>query len=175
MKQLTFWTPHENTSNPDLVYRNGEEVTDENERISINQEISRRVQYYKSFQTPGTPHTLFCRYPYFVIDIVPSHRYEPNRITGIFVMGEFPKIRSRGWVNEVSNEITDFVTNTCNRELTATELEDIRIMLITTDTDAGHKSFMPKLSTEETLAIISVIPLPVGFALAWFLVYYVNH
>lgn len=127
MKNLSFWAQSLDNQAPDIIFRDGEELLDDDARQKLVSEIYEIPKSnIKRFST-DSDFTVRCRYPKFVIEAIPTEKDQIDRLAPIVIYGVLPNDWSEIWVQDVCNEIEDFVSSRLKRTLdrsTITAIQD---------------------------------------------------
>lgn len=131
MKNLSFWAQSLDNQSPDILVKDGEELSDDKLRQELVSEIY-AVTTKKEISPPGSSVTVRYSDPKFVIEAIPTEKDEVNRIAPIVIYGELRDDFSLEWIEEACDEIEKVVSDKIKRTLHHSTLEAIRNWLTQT-------------------------------------------
>ncbi len=115
MKDLSFWAQSLDNQAPDVIFKDGEELSDDESRQKLVSEI---YEFPKSEVVPDVSAvTIRYSYPKFVIEAIPTEKDQANRLAPIVIYGILPDDPSEFWVEDVCNEIENFISKNLKRTL----------------------------------------------------------
>ena len=138
MKNLSFWAQSLDNKSPDIIFRDGKELHDDESRQKLVSEIY-AVPKNKA-ETLSLKSLVNIRYSNqrFVIEVIPTEKDQVNRLSPVVVYGQFIDplnvadkewVGDEQWINDVCDEISIFVSDRIKRTLDDVTLETIRNVL----------------------------------------------
>jgi hypothetical protein len=126
MKDLSFWAQSLDNQAPDMIFKNGEELFNDELRQKLVSEIYEVPK--SSIEVLSADSSVTVRYsdPKFVIEAIPSEKDQVNRLAPIVIYGVLPDDWSENWTKAVCSEIEDFVSSKLNRTLDGRALAAIQ-------------------------------------------------
>jgi len=127
MKNLSFWAQSLDNLSPDVIFRDGEELSDDESRQKLVSEIYEIPKINIEVLPTDSIVTIRYSYPKFVIEAIPTEKDQVNRLAPVVIYGELPDEWSdERWVEDVCNEIKNFVSSSLKRTLDDSALVAIR-------------------------------------------------
>ena len=126
MKNLSFWAQSLDNQSPDLIFKDGIELTDDESRQNIVSEIYEVPKSNIDVLPTNSSITARYSYPKFVIEAIPAEKDQVNRLAPIVIYGVIPSDWSDLWVKDVCDEIDNFVSSKLNRTLDNNSLTAIQ-------------------------------------------------
>lgn len=126
MKNLSlfFWAQSLDNQAPDLIFKDGEELSDDESRQNLVSEIYAIPRSNSKVLSADSTVTIRYSDPRFVIEAIPTEKDQANRLAPIVIYGSLPSVSKetddgalKESVSEVCNEIKSFVSNTLKRTL----------------------------------------------------------
>ncbi|NJN24021.1 MAG: hypothetical protein HC810_06005 [Acaryochloridaceae cyanobacterium RL_2_7] len=117
MKDLAFWAQSLDNQAPDVIFKDGQELSDDELRQKLVSEIYEIPKSNIEVAPTDSSVTIRYSYPKFVIEAVPTEKDQANRLAPIVIYGVLPDDFSEPWVKDVCNEIENFVSETLKRTL----------------------------------------------------------
>jgi hypothetical protein len=117
MKNLSFWAQSLDNQSPDIIFKDGEELSDDNLRQELVSEIYKIPKNNIEILSTDSAVTARHSYPKFVIEAIPTEKDQVNRLAPIVIYGVLPDNLSEIWIKEVCTGIEDFVSNRLKRTL----------------------------------------------------------
>lgn len=159
MKDLSFWAQSLDNQAPDVIFKDGEELSDDESRQKLVSEIYEFPKNNSEVVLADSGVTIRYSYPKFVIEAIPTEKDQANRLAPIVIYGVLPDDPSEFWVEEVCNEIESFISKTLKRTLDDSALEDIRDRLSET---------LKKKTENSQLNLLSLIKSTLARLAKWF-------
>lgn len=129
MTNLSFWAQSLDNQAPDLIFRKGEELSDDESRQELVLAIDEIPKSNIKTSPTNSDVTIRSSDKNFVIEVISTEKDQANRLAPIVIYGALPERFSEDWVKDVCNEIKSFVPNTLKRTLEQGDLEAIENML----------------------------------------------
>lgn len=126
MKDLFFWAQSLDNQSPDVIFKGGEELSDDESRQKLVSEIYEVPKSNIEILTTDSSVTVRSSYPKFVIEAIPTEKDQVNRLAPIIIYGILPDDWSEIWIKEVCSEIDNFVSSRLNRTLDGSALVAIQ-------------------------------------------------
>lgn len=117
MKDLSFWAQSLDNQAPDVIFKDGEELSDDESRQKLVSEIYEFPKSDSEVVPADSAVTIRYSYPKFVIEAIPTEKDQANRLAPIVIYGVLSDDFSELWVKDVCNEIESFVSKTLKRTL----------------------------------------------------------
>jgi hypothetical protein len=117
MKNLSFWAQSLDNQSPDIIFKDGEELSDDKLRQKLVSEIYEIPKNNIEVLSANSAVTVRYSYPKFVIEAIPTEKDQVNRLAPIVIYGILPDNLSEIWIKEVCTGIEDFVSNRLKRTL----------------------------------------------------------
>lgn len=122
MTDLFFWAQSLDNQSPDVIFKGGEELSDDELRQKLVSDIYEVPKSNIERLTADSSVTVRCSYPKFIIEAIPTEKDQVNRLAPIIVYGKLPSNGSEVWSKEVCSEIKDFVSSRLKRTLDSNAL-----------------------------------------------------
>jgi hypothetical protein len=126
MTDLYFWAQSLDNQAPDVIFKNGVELSDDESRQKLVSEIYEIPKSNIDVLPAGAGITIRYSYSKFVIEAIPTQKDEINRLAPIVIYGVLPNDFSEDWAEGVRNDIQNIVSNKLNRTLDDSVLKAIR-------------------------------------------------
>lgn len=126
MKDLCFWAQSLDNQSPDVIFKGGEELSDDELRQKLVSEIYEVPKSNIQILTTDSSVTVRCSYLKFVIEAIPTEKDQVNRLAPIIIYGVLPNDWSEVWVKDICSEIENFVSSKLNRTLDGSALVAIQ-------------------------------------------------
>ncbi|MEG4409285.1 hypothetical protein [Microcoleus sp. MON2_D5] len=123
MTDLYFWAQSLDNQAPDLIFKNEEELSDDESRQKLVSEIYEIPKSNIEVLPADAPVTIRYSYPKFVIEAIPTEKDTIKRRAPIVIYGELPDDFSEDGVKDVYNRIASVVSDKLNRTLDDSALE----------------------------------------------------
>lgn len=117
MKDLSFWAQSLDNQAPDVIFKDGEELFDDELRQKLVSEIYEFPKSDSEVVSADSAVTIRYSYPKFIIEAIPTEKDQANRLAPIVIYGVLPDDFSELWIKDVRNEIESFVSETLKRTL----------------------------------------------------------
>jgi hypothetical protein len=117
MKNLSFWAQSLDNQSPDIIFKDGEELSDDKLRQKLVSEIYEIPKNNIEVLSADSAVTVRYSYPKFVIEAIPTEKDQVNRLAPIVIYGILPDNLSEIWIKEVCTGIEDFVSSRLKRTL----------------------------------------------------------
>jgi hypothetical protein len=117
MTDLYFWAQSLDNQAPDVIFKNGKELSDDESRQKLVSDIYEIPKSNIEILAADEGVTIRYSYSKFVIEAIPIEKDQVNRLAPIVIYGVLPNDFSEDWPEEVCNEIKSFVSHTLNRNL----------------------------------------------------------
>ena len=108
MKDLSFWAQSLDNQSPDVIFKDGEELSDDELRQRLVSEIYEVPKSNIEVLTIDSSVSVRYSYPKFVIEAVPTEKDQVNRLAPIVIYGVLPNDWSEIWSKDVCSEIEKF-------------------------------------------------------------------
>lgn len=122
MKDLSFWAQSLDNQSPDVIFKDGEELSDDELRQKLVSEIYEVPKSNIEVLPADSSVTVRYSYPKFVIEAVPTEKDQVNRLAPIVIYGVLPSDWSETWSRDVCSEIESFVSGRLKRTLDSSAL-----------------------------------------------------
>lgn len=122
MKDLSFWAQSLDNQSPEVIFKDGEELSNDELRQKLVLEISEVPKSNIEILNTDSSVTVRYRFPRFVIKVIPNEKDQVNRLAPIIIYGILPDDASEEWPNDVCREIEKFVSTTLKRTLDSSAL-----------------------------------------------------
>lgn len=126
MKNLSFWAQSLDNLSPDVIFRDGEELSDDESRQKLVSEIYEIPKINIEVLPTDSIVTIRYSYPKFVIEAIPTEKDQVNRLAPIVIYGVLPNDWSELWIKDVRDEIENFVSSRLKRTLDSSALVAIQ-------------------------------------------------
>lgn len=128
MTDLSFWAQSLDNQSPDIIFQNGQELSDDELRRKLVSEIYEVPR--NNVEVSPTDSSIAIRYSHtkFVIEAIPEEKDQANRLAPVIIYGELPDEWDNWngqWAKEVCHEIKKFVSIELRRTLDSGVLRDI--------------------------------------------------
>lgn len=117
MKSLSFWAQSLDNQSPDVIFKDGQELSDDELRQKLVSEIYEIPRSNMSVLPSDSSVTVRYSYPKFVIEAIPAEKDQVNRLAPIVIYGVLPTDFSELWIRDVCDEIENFVSTKLHRTL----------------------------------------------------------
>lgn len=158
MKNLSFWAQSLDNQDPDVIFKDGQELSDDKSRQKLVSEIYEIPKSNIEVLTADPAVTFRYSYPKFVIEAIPTQQDTIKRLAPIVIYGVFPDNFSEDgvederkdieWVEDVRKDIEIFVSHRLNRTLDDRALVAIKDRL---------SEILKKKTEESRFSLLSVI------------------
>jgi hypothetical protein len=122
MKDLSFWAQSLDNQSPDVIFKDGEELSDDELRQKLVSEIYEVPKNNIEVLPADSVVTVRYSYPKFVIEAIPTEKDRVNRLAPIIIYGVLPNDWSEVWSKDVRNAIENFVSSRLKRTLDSSAL-----------------------------------------------------
>lgn len=122
MKDLSFWAQSLDNQSPDVIFKDGEELSDDELRQKLVSEIYEVPKSNIKVLPAASSVTVRYSYPKFVIEAVPTEKDQVNRLAPIVIYGVLPNDGSEIWIKDVCSEIESFISSKLKRTLDSSAL-----------------------------------------------------
>jgi hypothetical protein len=122
MKDLSFWAQSLDNQSPDVIFKDGEELSDDELRQKLVSEIYDVSRRNIEVLPADSSVTVRYSYPKFVIEAIPTEKDQINRLAPIVIYGVLPNGWSEIWIKDVCSEIESFVSSRLKRTLDGSAL-----------------------------------------------------
>lgn len=126
MKNIYFWAQSLDNQSPDVIFKDGEELSNDELRQKLVSEIYEVPKSNIEVLNIDSSVTVRCSYPKFVIEAIPTEKDQVNRLAPIIIYGILPDDWSEIWIKDVCSEIENFVSSRLNRTLDGSALVAIQ-------------------------------------------------
>jgi len=126
MKDLSFWAQSLDNRSPDVIFRDGEELSDDESRQKLVSEIYEVPKSDIEALLADSSVTVRYSDPRFVIEAIPTEKDQVNRLAPIVIYGVLPNDWSELWIKDVRDEIENFVSSRLKRTLDSSALVAIQ-------------------------------------------------
>jgi len=126
MKDLYFWAQSLDNQAPDVIFKNGEKLSDDKSRQQLVSEIYEIPRSNIEVLHAHAAVTIRYNYSKFVIEAIPIEKDTVKRLAPIVIYGELPKNFSQAWIESVGSDIHNFVSTKLDRNLDESALEAIK-------------------------------------------------
>ena len=157
-EDLYFWAQSLDNQAPDVIFKNEEELSDDESRQKLVSEIYEIPKSNIEVLTADPAVTFRYSYPKFVIEAIPTQKDQLKRLAPIVIYGVFPDNFSEDgvedvrkdieWVEKVRKDIEIFVSHRLNRTLDDRALVAIKDKL---------SEILKKKTEESRFSLIRVI------------------
>lgn len=117
MKDLSFWAQSLDNQAPDVIIKDGEELSDDESRQKLVSEIYEIPKSSIEVVPANSVVTIRYSHPKFVIEAIPTEKDRANRLAPIVIYGVIPDDFSEPWVKDVCDEIESSVSTKLKRTL----------------------------------------------------------
>ena len=148
MKNLSFWAQSLDNQAPDVIFKDGQELSDDESRQKLVSEIYEIPKSNIEVLTADPAVTFRYIYPKFVIEAIPTQQDTIKRLAPIVIYGVFPDNFSEDGVEDVRKDIEIFVSHRLNRTLDDRALVAIKDRL---------SEILKKKTEESRFSLLSVI------------------
>jgi hypothetical protein len=126
MTDLYFWAQSLDNQAPDVIFKNGKALSDDESRQKLVSEIYEIPR--SNIEVLHTHAAVTIRYnsSKFVIEAIPLEKDTVKRLAPIVIYGELPKNFSQPWIDSVGSDIHNFVSTKLDRNLDKSALEAIK-------------------------------------------------
>ena len=159
MKDLSFWAQSLDNQAPDVIFKDGGKLSDDESRQKLVSEIYEFPKSDSEVVPADSAVTIRYSYPKFVIEAIPTEKDQANRLAPIVIYGVLPDDFSELWVKNVCDEIENFVSETLKRTLDKRALEAIKDWLDET---------LKKKTENSQLNLLSLINSTLDRLVKWF-------
>jgi hypothetical protein len=163
MKNLFFWAQSLDNQTPDLIFKGGEELSDDLPRQGVISEIYKVPGQKKQLLSSNSEVSIRFSEPKFVLEIIPIEKDQMNRLAPVVIYGELPEDLSPDWVERSCTEIRDVVVHKLNRTLSRDAVPAIQKWFSSFLEEKKKKDERQKLSI--SLLIVLLVPVMVGWLL----------
>lgn len=115
MKDLSFWAQSLDNQAPDVIFKDGQELFDDELRQKLVSEIYDIPDSNTEVIPAESSVTVRYNYQKFVIEAIPAEKDQANRLAPIVIYGILPDDFSEFWIKDVCNEIEIFVSERLKR------------------------------------------------------------
>jgi hypothetical protein len=158
MRNLSFWAQSLDNQAPDVIFKDGEKLSDDGARQKLVSEIYEIPKGSIEVVPANATITIRYSYPKFVIEAIPFEKDQANRLAPIIIYGVFPEKFSQLWVKDVCSEIETFVSSTLKRTLDNSSLTAINDWLYET---------LKKKTRKSQLSLFGLIKIPLIRLVNW--------
>lgn len=123
MKNLSFWAQSLDNKSPDVIFKDGEELSDDELRQKLVSEIYEVPKSnINALTIDSSVRVRRYSYPKFVIEAIPTEKDQVNRLAPVIIYGILPNDWSETWIKDVCSEIENFVSSRLKRTLDSSAL-----------------------------------------------------
>jgi len=126
MTDLYFWAQSLDNQAPDVIFKNGKALSDDESRQKLVSEIYEVPKSNIEVLPADAAVTIRYSYPKFVIEAIPIEKDHLDRLAPIIIYAELPNKIPENWVESVHSDIQNLVSTKLERNLDESALIAIK-------------------------------------------------